>query len=62
MTPTDAGVGSAPLGAVPPVAVSGLTLLGLPLQDWVYMLTIAYTSMQICWFIWKRIRGRVNEA
>lgn len=41
--------------AAPPVAVVGATLFGVPLQEWVYILTIIYLVLQIvslllkCW-------------
>ena len=31
----------------PPAVVSGLTLLGISLQDWVYILTIVYLLVMI---------------
>lgn len=33
--------------ASPPIAVSGLTLAGVQLQDWLIMATILYTLIQI---------------
>ena len=41
--------------AAPPVVVAGATLFGVPLQEWVYILTIIYLVLQIaalllkCW-------------
>lgn len=35
------------LGAAPPVIVSGLTVMGVSLQDWVYILTIIYILFKI---------------
>lgn len=31
----------------PPMVVSGITILGLRLEDWVYIATIVYTIMQM---------------
>lgn len=39
-----------------PVTVSGLTLGGVALQDWVYILTIVYLLFQICKSVAKGIR------
>jgi hypothetical protein len=33
--------------AAPPVAVSSLSFIGLPMQEWVYIVTIVYTLIQI---------------
>lgn len=38
---------------VPPVGVSTLTLLGIPLSDMVYLMTILYILVQICCTIYK---------
>ena len=46
--------------AVPAVGVSALTVLGVPLSEWVYILTIIYLMAQIGWLglkIWKHLRG-----
>lgn len=40
---------------VPPLTVTGASLFGLPLSDWVYILTIVYTLLQTGHFIWKLI-------
>lgn len=37
----------------PAVAVSGITLLGIPLHEWVYILTIVYTLVCIASVIKK---------
>ena len=49
--------------AVPPVAVSALTLFGIGLQDWVYLLTLVYIGIQVGWFIWSKIlkKGRDGD-
>lgn len=33
--------------AAPPVAVTGLTLIGISLQDWVYIMTLVYLVILI---------------
>ena len=33
--------------STPPIVVSGLTLAGIPLQEWVYILTLVYLIFQI---------------
>lgn len=40
----------------PPVAVAGITLAGVTLQDWVYILTLISLALQIGWFLWKRYK------
>lgn len=37
----------------PAVAVSSAVILGLPLSDWVYIVTIVYTFVGICTMIKK---------
>ena len=39
--------------AIPPVAVSSLTLLGLTLHEWIYVVTIIYTIIAIIALIKK---------
>lgn len=39
--------------ATPAIAVSSLIIFGLPLNDWVYVLTILYTFIGICTMIKK---------
>ena len=41
------GVSVAVAKASPPIAVSGLTLAGVQLQDWLIMATLLYTAIQI---------------
>ena len=47
--------------ALPPAAISTLTLFGIGLQDWVYVLTIVYLIVQIGWSVLKFIRGKKDE-
>lgn len=45
--------------AAPPVSVTALTLAGIGLQDWVLILTLIYTVLQIGWFVFdKAVRAR----
>lgn len=46
--------------ASPPVAVSGLVLGGVSLQDWVFILTIVYLLAQTAYLGWKWWRERSN--
>lgn len=39
--------------ATPAITVSSLIIFGLPLNDWVYVLTILYTFIGICTMIKK---------
>lgn len=41
----------------PPAVVSGLSLFGVALQDWVYILTIIYIVMQIGKSLFNWFRG-----
>ncbi len=43
----ETGVTMAVAKVFPPVVVSGLTLGGVQLQDWLIMATILYTAIQI---------------
>lgn len=36
-------------------AVSALTICGLALNEWVYILTIALLVCQLGWFVWSKI-------
>lgn len=40
----------------PPAMVSGLTLLGVSLQDWVYILTIVYLLVMISKTLYTTVR------
>lgn len=45
---TDAsGVVAAGAKAAPPLSITGLSLAGVPLSDWLVLLTIIYTLLQI---------------
>lgn len=44
--------------ASPPVAVTGLTIAGASLQDWVLILTAIYTVIQIALLIRKFFKER----
>lgn len=43
---------------VPPAVVSTLSLFGISLQDWVYILTITYLIIQITFAVIKYVRAR----
>ncbi len=43
----ESGLSMAAIKTSPPVVVSGLTLIGVQLQDWLIMATILYTVIQI---------------
>ena len=42
-----AEVGAVTAKVTPPVVVSGMVIAGYPLQDWLIVLTIIYTVIQI---------------
>lgn len=44
------------LKAIPPVSVTTLSLLGCPLSDIVYLLTILYLILQIIWLVHKMLK------
>ena len=49
------------LAPVPPIVVSGISWLGIGLQDWAYIVTITYTSLLIAGWIWKAIRRGMGK-
>ena len=49
--------------SAPPVAITGITLVGISLSDWVLIATLTYTFLQMGWFVWdKMIRPRRDHA
>lgn len=46
----------------PPVTVIGLTLGGIPLQEWVYILTIVYLLMQISWLGYSKFLRKAKAG
>jgi hypothetical protein len=43
----ESGLSMAAIKTSPPVIVTGMTLVGIQLQDWLIMVTIIYTVIQI---------------
>ncbi|WP_323063533.1 hypothetical protein [Aeromonas jandaei] len=41
--------------SAPPVVVSGMTLAGYSLNDWVLVATLLWIAVQMGWFIWSNI-------
>ena len=41
----------------PPIAVAGMTMAGVSLQDWVYVLTIAWLVVQLAWFCYSKYKA-----
>ncbi len=41
--------------SMPPITISAITLLGVPLNEWVFILTIIYTSLQITFFVRDKV-------
>ena len=33
--------------AAPPITITGMTIVGIPIQDWVLIMTLVYTILQI---------------
>lgn len=48
------------LRASPPLTVTAASFMGLPLESWVYLVTLIYTIIQIAFTIWKW-RGEYNK-
>ena len=44
--------------AVPPVAVTGMSFAGIPLQEWVFLVTILWVVLQIIFLIYDRLKGK----
>lgn len=47
--------------ASPPVTVAGLSLAGVSLNEWVLILTLLYTLMQMGWFIYSKLIRKDNR-
>jgi hypothetical protein len=47
--------------SAPPVAVTGLSLAGVPLQDWVYVLTLIWLACQIVGWVIDRVKRARGE-
>lgn len=59
-----ADVTAATIAAVksgPPVTVSTLLLLGMPLEQWVLIVTLAWLAIQILTHLWKFFKGPADE-
>lgn len=48
----DLGVGATKVA--PPAAVTAAMLAGIPLENWVMILTITYTLLQMAWLIYDK--------
>jgi len=46
----------------PPIAVAGLTVVGLTLQEWVYVMTILYTGIQTVITLSPKIAPKLAAA
>jgi len=42
----------------PPAVATGITAAGVSLQDWVYIVTIAYTLMMAAHLVYKWVKER----
>lgn len=47
--------------ATPPVTVAGLSLGGVSLQDWVYVLTGAYILLQMILLVYDRLMRKDRD-
>lgn len=48
--------------AAPPVTVTGITLAGISLNEWVLLFTLIYTILQIGWFIYDKCFRKGNGS
>jgi hypothetical protein len=49
---------SAAFKSAVPVAVSGLSLMGIPLQEWVYIATLCWIAYQFGASVYDRVKGK----
>lgn len=56
-----AQVGEAALKAAPPLGVTGTLFLGLPLNEWLIILTIIYTVLQIGFLLKGQIAALIKK-
>lgn len=61
MSPMDNELHSEILKNAPPVGVSTLSVLGVPLSDMVYIMTIIYILVQIVCTIYKTLKTTTNK-
>lgn len=47
--------------AAPPLTVVGMTFLGLPLDDWLKLLGIAWLLLQIGHFLWVKFARKDKD-
>lgn len=40
----------------PPIAIAGLTVAGVHLQDWVLIATLGWIGLQMAWFLYRRYK------
>lgn len=45
----------------PPIAVTGMQFFGYAVADWVMVLTLVYTAVQLGLLVWDRIKKRANK-
>lgn len=43
---------------VPSVLVTSSTFLGISWENWVYILTAIWTMLQICDWVWEKVKPR----
>jgi hypothetical protein len=48
------GAASALFKSAPPLIVSGLGFMGVPLQEWLYAVSLVWILWQLGWSIWDR--------
>jgi hypothetical protein len=59
---TVSSVGHELVKAAPPLVVATTTFLGFTLQEWVYIVTITYTLLQISLLLWPFIKGGIKNV
>lgn len=49
------------LKAIPPASVSGVSLFGIPLNEWTYIATLLYIVVQIGLLIYKTVKSEQRK-
>ncbi len=50
-----------PVASAPPVAITGLTLMGVGLSDWVMIVTLLWLALQIGYFVYSKFFKKPKE-
>lgn len=53
-----------PAAITPPASVTSLSVAGVPMEEWVYILTAIYTLVNLGWLIykiWEKYRDKARK-